>query len=95
MPEKATWLTPYLDIWKKEYGGDLAPGQAAKTLAPVRKALGDPEALVRWEWYCRSTPGQYASPSHFASRHEAYAPDAKPAVTNNLGRRPLTMGRVV
>ena len=90
------WLTPFADIWKKEYGGELPYGQAAKALAPVRKELGDAETLVRFEWYCRSTPGQYASPTRFAAVHGQYAADYR-ATTGipETGRRPLTMGRVV
>jgi hypothetical protein len=92
---KITWLTPYFDAWKKEYGGEMSGGQAARALAPVRKEIGDTETLVRWEWYLRSTPAQYASPTKFAQIHGQYAPEFKPTVTENLGRRPLTMGRVV
>lgn len=94
MPEKVTWLTPYFDVWKKEYGGQPPAGQTAKALAPIRKELGDAEALVRWEWYCRSTPGQYASPTRFASTHGQYSADYR-APVENLGRRPMTQGRVV
>lgn len=93
-PVKETWLTPYFEVWRKEYGGEPAGGQTAKALAPIRKELGDAETLVRFEWYCRTTPGQYASPTRFAATHGQYAADFK-APAENLGRRPLTMGRVV
>lgn len=91
---KVTWLTPYADLWKREYEGEMPMGQAARALAPVRKDLGDVEALVRFEWYLRSTPAQYASVSRFASVHGRYAADAKPEVSAG-GVRPLTMGRVI
>lgn len=89
---KETWLTPYFDIWRAEYGGEMSGGKAAKALAPVVKELGDAETRVRFEWYCRSTPAQYASPTRFAQTHAAYAADVKPEIQ---GKRPLTMGRVL
>lgn len=92
---KITWLTPFADAWKTQNGGDMAYGQAARSLAPVIKEIGDVEALVRWEWYLRTTPAQYASPTRFAQTHGQYAADYKPLVVENLGRRPMTMGRVV
>jgi hypothetical protein len=70
-------------------------GQAARALAPVRNEIGDTEALIRWEWYLRSTPAQYASPTRFAQVHGQYAAEYKAPVADNLGRRPMTMGRVV
>jgi len=91
---KQTWLTPYLDIWSELCGGDLAPGQAARALAPLHAKLGPEETLVRWTWYLRSTPVQYASVSRFASTHGRYAADAQPEVELK-GPRPATMGRVV
>jgi hypothetical protein len=92
---KVTWLTPYAEAWKKEYGGEMAYGQAARAFAPVRKELGDVEALVRWEWYLRTTPAQYASPTRFAQTHGQYAADYRAPVAEVQGRRPMTMGRVV
>ena len=96
MSEKVTWLTPFFDAWKKEYGGTLPAGQAARALAPLCKEIGADETLVRFEWYCRTTPGQYASVTKFAAVHGQYAANAQPKPElSEGGRRPLTMGRVV
>ena len=91
---KQTWLSPFLDLWRDICGGEMAPGQAARALAPVVKAIGAEETRVRFEWYLRSTPTQYASVSRFAQTHGRYAADAQPEVEMK-GLRPATMGRVV
>jgi hypothetical protein len=72
----------------------MSPGQAARALAPVVKAIGAEETAVRFQWYLRSTPVQYCSVSRFASTHGRYAADAQPEVELK-GPRPATMGRVV
>lgn len=92
---KQTWVTPYLDKWKELCGGNLAVGPAIKALAPVRKELGDPEALLRFEWYLRSTPAQYASAVRFAQIHGQYASDYKSPADPSKGIRPAVQGRVV
>jgi len=91
---KQTWLTPYLDLCREHCGGEMSPGQAARALAPVVKAIGSEETAVRFEWYLRVTPVQYASVTRFAQTYGRYAPDALPE-TNEKGLRPATMGRVV
>ena len=91
---KQTWLSPFLDLWREHCGGEMSPGQAARALAPVVKAIGAEEAATRFEWYLRSTPAQYASVTRFSQIHGTYAADAQPAM-DMKGPRPATMGRVV
>lgn len=92
---KVTWVTPYLETWKTLCGGNLAIGPAVKALAPVRKEIGDAEALLRFEWYLRSTPAQYASAARFAAIHGQYASDFKPVAETSKGIRQAVQGRVV
>ena len=94
MPNKTTWLTPFLDLWREICQGEMPPGQAARALSPVVKLIGTDEAQIRWNWYLRSTPVQYASVSRFAQTHGRYAADAQPEIEMK-GLRPATMGRVV
>ena len=91
---KQTWLSPFLDLWRDICGGEMAPGQAARALSPVVKLIGTEETQVRFQWYLRSTPVQYASVSRFAQTHGRYAADAQPEIEMK-GLRPATMGRVV
>ena len=70
---RATWLTPYLDAWCTAYGGQLAPGKAAKALAPVRAAVTDAEALARWARYLAATESRFASAARFSETHGEYA----------------------
>ena len=91
---KQTWLTPYLDLWREHCGGEVSPGQAARALAPVVKAIGAEEAATRFEIYLKATPTQYASVSRFASTYGHYAKDAQPELELR-GLRPATQGRIV
>jgi hypothetical protein len=91
---KVTWLSPFLDLWREICGGEMAPGQAARALSPVVKLIGTEEAQVRFEFYLRSTPTQYASVSRFSQTHGNYAKGAQPEMEFK-GLRPATQGRVV
>jgi hypothetical protein len=70
---KATWLTPYLDLWAPL--GLLSPGEAGRYLAPLRKRYGDEQVRAVWDGYCREAgeigedAGWSPSPAHFARQY--------------------------
>lgn len=72
-PIRTTWLTTPIEIWKPL--GELDPRQAAKWLAPVRDAVGDPEMHGRLRAYVAAHQGsdaRYASVKRFHDTHGAY-----------------------
>lgn len=70
---KFTWLTPFADLWKATYGGDLPCGEAAKALQKPHASLGPTELLARFTRYCEHTAPKYASISKFSQTLGAYA----------------------
>ena len=63
-PSRATWLSPYLDLWKTRLGGLLAPGQAARYLKPLEAEHGQTKVLA----YLGNFLAEYEGPeSRFAS----------------------------
>lgn len=68
-----TWLSPYGEAWKEQYGGEPVWGQLARSLKPVHDSLGAEEALRRWRAYLVDTPARFASPTRFASIVGEYA----------------------
>lgn len=76
-----TWLTPYAEIWKAKFGGEMPVGPATDHLAPLRKDWGDAEVLRRWKNYIAVATAQYVNPARFASTwshwNHAHDPAAK------------------
>lgn len=72
---KATWLTPYLEAWKRTFGGDLSPKRAAGALGALRTQHGDDEVLGRWEMYLRENAHkpEFANPQTFARTFGSWA----------------------
>jgi hypothetical protein len=62
-----TWLTPYADLWRKHYGGDMSIGPAIRPLAKLRAEHGDEETLRRWGHYLANTSGNFANAARFAA----------------------------
>lgn len=64
---RPTWLTPYGEVWREKFGGELPWGPAADALAPLRKEWGEDETLRRWKNYIATATAQYVNPARFAS----------------------------
>ncbi|MDX2165695.1 MAG: replication protein [Deltaproteobacteria bacterium] len=64
---KVTWLTPFEDAWRAQYGGPMERGRHLKGLAAARRELGDAEALRRWRIYLAAEDGKFARGGTFAS----------------------------
>lgn len=71
--KRATWLTPYADLWRKHYGGDMPTGPAIRPLAKLRAEHGDEETLRRWDNYLANTSGAYANAARFAATWATWA----------------------
>jgi len=82
---KKTWLTPFADAWQGRCGNP-PHGRLAKSLAPLAKTLGEPEALDRWSRYLASVEPRYCSPESFAARHQQYAGPEVQDMTDEMGR---------
>lgn len=82
---KKTWLTPFADAWSGRCGNP-PHGRLAKALAPLVKALGEPETLVRWSRYLAGNEPRYCSPERFAATHAAYAEAEIRQMTDDFGR---------
>lgn len=68
MKEGRTWLTGYLDDWRRAAGGEIAPGRVAKAFDKLHKAHGEQVVRQAWQAYLAATTPQYAAPEAFASR---------------------------
>lgn len=63
---KVTWLTPFFDLWKNQYGGEIPVGQACKALKPLVDKHGSPTVEKHFRNYLQTTAASYASVSKFA-----------------------------
>jgi hypothetical protein len=71
---RTTWLTPYVDAWKADYGSEPTAGKLAAHLGKVHKQLGAEECLLRWTRYLADTPDvRHASGARFSETHPRYA----------------------
>jgi len=69
---RPTWLTPFIDIWTKCYGGDLPVQRSVKALTKVIEIYGTEKAVTGWKRYCESTEARYASAESYASKAGSY-----------------------
>lgn len=75
---RVSWLTPYDDAWRKQYGAALIPkgssrgGEVARVLKGVADEVGVDESLRRFVAYLADTPPQFASVQKFARIHGTY-----------------------
>lgn len=84
----ATWLTPFADAWQARCGNPPF-GRLARSLAPLVKQLGAPEALARWSRYLALTEPRYCAPNRFADTHAGYAGPETQEMTDEFGRMVL------
>ena len=73
---KATWLTPYDDIYNAVLGGHINFGQAGKAFKQVVAVFGEEATLAGWKEHCEKEQ-KYASPTHFASKPVVWMPKQK------------------
>ena len=70
----SSWLTPYIQAWVDEFDGSPAYGPMAKYFAPLHKAYGVDEVLVRWKAYLKQADPMYANPARFSQTWGAWRP---------------------
>ena len=65
---ETTWLTPYNDIWKSCFGGDMAFGKESPHFRKLETEHEKAEVVAAWQTYCEQHEGegQYASGATFA-----------------------------
>ena len=83
--DSSTWLTPFSDAWQTRCGNPPF-GRLAKSLAPLVKSLGEPEALERWSRYLACNEPRYCSPERFVATHAAYTGPEIQEMTDDFGR---------
>jgi len=76
-PQRMTWLTPYFDAWRAQYGADPHAGKLSKFIRPVDKEFGPEYAVPRWTRYLAETEAQFASPARWAETHGSWDPANK------------------
>lgn len=84
---EATWITPYAEVWKAKFGGDMPTGPALTSLAPLRSEYGDVEVLRRWKNYIAVATAEHVNPSRFSSTWNRWNHAAPPPPSTN-GQRP-------
>lgn len=70
---RTTWLTPYLEAWRAQYGTDFSVEKSSRPLRAVEKEVGAEECLARWRRYLVGTKLIHASAARFAETHTAFA----------------------
>ena len=60
------WLSPFVEAWRKAYGGEPAMKVLATYIGPLRTEHGADETLRRWKAYLLETPAQFAKPAKFS-----------------------------
>lgn len=85
---KVTFLTPFVDAWRDEYGGELIPkgsrrgGEVGKVVSGVITAIRDSdpempkpevEALARFIRWAKETEAKFANIHKWARTHGTYA----------------------
>ncbi|MBK7907551.1 MAG: hypothetical protein IPJ78_13455 [Gemmatimonadetes bacterium] len=78
-PSRATWLTEPCAAWESTYGpGTFPMGQAARQLAPLRKAgFSSTEIAVRLAWYLRVRGLDTADPDPAVIERTRFTPSLK------------------
>lgn len=64
---RETWITPFADAWRTQYGGDMPIKPATRPLKALVDEWGADETRRRWAIYLAATDGAYANPARFAS----------------------------
>lgn len=84
------WLAPFIEAWRERYGGELAPGQAAKALSQLCFDHSGPEVLRRWRIYLAATEAPYASPAKFSQTFGQWGETPVPKRPAPNGAHPAT-----
>jgi hypothetical protein len=63
---KVTWVTPFVDTWKKYYKGNLAVAKVVRVLSSLVKEHGTILVQKSFESYCKKTEIQFASVNRFS-----------------------------
>lgn len=87
MKGKDTWLTPFMDIWIKHYGGILPIDKSVTALKKIIGIYGPEKTILGFEGYCSHTPAQYASAPNYATIAGSYInhpPPKKPFVRGGV-----------
>jgi hypothetical protein len=77
-----TWITPYAEVWKAKFGGNMPIGPACDAIAPLRAEWGEQETLRRWKNYIAVATAEYVNPSRFASTWDRWNHATDPAARN-------------
>lgn len=62
VPDKVTWLTPYIALWES-LAGAVEPGMLAKHVGPAHKAIGPQRALQALRRFLENGDARYGSQS--------------------------------
>lgn len=73
----ATWLTPYYEAVKKQYGGEPHAKKLTKFMAPLHSKHGLDKTLAHFRNYLDATAAQFFSPARFAETFGAWGPDPR------------------
>lgn len=82
---RATWLTPYNDLWRLVAFEPLQFGPAARAFGLVQKQVGKDVALQRWGRFLEVEPSKFLHPTsslfHFVKHHAEYDPPEQLTLT--------------
>ncbi len=69
-----TWLTPYIEAWKSQFGGEPAMGPLAKALKKLEESHPPKEVLAHWRRYLAKAEPLFANPARFSQTYGSWKP---------------------
>jgi len=87
-PGRDTWLTPFFDVWKAQYGGSPPGGRFAAAFKPLVDEHGADAVVEAWRNYVADTPAKFnPAPEKFVATFGSWSLAADPAIVRALRER--------